>query len=281
MTSPEPAATTPVYEFDAASGRLGYAVRDLREALERPRLLWILIANDFSKRYRGALVGGLWITFTTTMTVTGLALLYAQVFDRPLAVFFPYVALGIIVFGTVSTILNEGTGAFVAGAGAFSETRLPKALFPMKIVGKAIVAFAFKMIVVLGVVVVLGLNPAPTSVVLSLIGLALVFWIGFWAAVLLGVIAARFHDLGSLVNSSIAATFFLTPIFWEPERLGPYAEWVKLNPLFHLLNITRGPLLDLPWVAESFVWAAALAVAVTIAGWTAFVLFVRRLPYWC
>ena len=60
---------------------------------------------------------------------------------------------------------------------------------------------------------------------------------------LLGAFCARFRDIGPIVGSVMQIAFFLTPVIWQPEQLGPSRWMLPLNPFFALLEIVRAPLL--------------------------------------
>lgn len=273
--------TSPVYEFDASRSRFDYAHRDLAEALAKPRLIVTMVANDISNRYKGAALGAFWISLTTLATVSGLALLYGRIFGADLTTYYPYVTTGIIVWGLISGLVNDGASAFVGGAVLFTQTPLPKTLLVFRAIGRAIWALAFKAIILVGVLVVAGAHPGVSGVLLSLAGLCLVLWTGFFCALALGTLAARFRDLGQLVDVGLTFAFFATPVFWHADRLGEYQNLVRFNPFYHFLNVVRGPLIGAPDVAASFAWAAVLSALVALFGWMIFGNFARRLPYWC
>jgi len=135
------APVEPIYEFDASSGRFSFALNDLSRAVSRPKLAWAMIKNGFLSRYQGTALGGLWVTLTTAMTVCGLGLLYGRLFGAELSIYFPYVAVGIVVWGLISSIINEGASVFLAASGYFNETAIAKSLFPLRIVGIAAIGF--------------------------------------------------------------------------------------------------------------------------------------------
>ncbi|MEL7488590.1 MAG: ABC transporter permease [Pseudomonadota bacterium] len=274
-------AAAPVFEFDAAGGRFKYAYDDLKAALSRPQLMYTLIKNDFAVRFQGSMLGGFWVTVTTLATVTGLGLMYSQIFGASLKVYFPYVAVGIIVWGVISSLINEGAAIFTGGAGVFNQTPMPKSLFAFKALGRAGVNFLFKLIVLVGVIVALGIRPGFGAVLTSIAGLVLIFWTGFWVALGLGTLGARFKDVGQLANTFVTFAFFMTPVFWQSGRLGAYEHLIHYNPFFHFLNIVRGPLLGNEHVAASFVWAGGAALVSTVFGAALFGVFARRLSYWC
>lgn len=280
MPSETGGSRQPVVDFDASSSPFLYAIDDLKAAFARPKLVWTLTRASFFARYRGTLIGPFWQTLVTGMTVTGLALLYGQILNVAVSSYFPYVASGIIVWGLISTIINDGASIFLVSSGFFTQSPIAKSLFALRSIGSAALAFAFKSLVLVPVIIFSGLRIGPGDILLSIAGLALIFWTGFWITLGLGAIGARFRDVGQLTNAALTFAFFVTPVFWQASRLGDYYFIAALNPFTHFLNIVRGPLIGAPDIASSFLWAGLAALIATIFGAVIFGKFARRLCYW-
>ena len=81
-----------------------------------------------------------------------------------------------------------------------------------------------------------GADGAPRPAALGVDALAL--------TLMLGAFCARFRDIQPIVNSVMQIAFFMTPVIWKPEQLGPSGiRKLALNPFFDLLEIVRGPIL--------------------------------------
>ena len=103
---------------------------------------------------------------------------------------------------------------------------------------------------------------------------------GIWLSLLLGLLSARYRDIPQIITSLAQLLFFITPIFWRPEMLSTNRWIADWNPIFHLIELVRAPLLGNPVPATS--WLVALAV--TLSGWLfALAFFARyraRIAYW-
>lgn len=275
-----PKVPSEVYEFDARQSRFRYAWNDIRRALSRPQLLLTLIRATFFNRYQNTVFGAFWLTATTMAMVSGLALLYGQILGADLKVYFPYVASGVIVWGLLSSLINEGAAAFILGASTFNETPIAKSVFALRAVGLAYLNFLFRAGVLVIVLALTRTVPSVLDIALSLAGLSIIAWTGFWFILSVGVIALRFRDILQLTNAVMTISFLLTPVFWQPVRLGQYEWAVALNPFYHYINVVRGPLLDQSGVGLSFLVTLGTGVLFTLAGVFVFGQFARRLSYW-
>src|ERR1700743_115583 len=98
------------------------AMRDLLHSGERVGLAWSLAWHDVVSRYRGSILGPFWITLSMGLMVLGIGGVYARLFGITRHNFLPLVALGIVFFGAISGIINDGCTTFVQAAGMLSQT---------------------------------------------------------------------------------------------------------------------------------------------------------------
>ena len=101
-----------------------------------------------------------------------------------------------------------------------------------------------------------------------------------WIALAGAILSVRYRDVPQIILNIIQFLFFLTPIFWSPENLPQRPSFVHFNPLFHLIEIVRAPLLGKNAEIESWVICMAMAFVGSII--TAF-LYRRayaRIAYW-
>ena len=108
---------------------LQMAFRDLKASTERLDLAWSLAWHDVVSRYRGSILGPVWITLSMGVMVLGIGVLWGGLFRVPIHSFIPPVAIGIVFFGVVTSTINEGCDTFVQAAGMLSQTSLPMFTF--------------------------------------------------------------------------------------------------------------------------------------------------------
>ena len=271
---------TDIYEYQAGLSNWSRALLDLRQGWARRRLWTDMAVRAFNNRYRGAGFGAFWLTFTVAMTATGLGLLYGHLFGLPLERHLPYVTCALIAWSLISGLAIGGCDVFVGNSHAFKEFPLPTSLFAYRLVLTQLIMASYRMIVLVGVIVLFSV-PLTPAMLLAIPGLALLLWIGFWASLTLGVINARYRDFGQLVGAFMTLAFFLTPIFWLPDRLGPYESLVNLNPFYHMIEVIRGPVLGDADLGLHFLVMIAMAVLAPLISVAAYGRLSHRLAYWC
>jgi hypothetical protein len=76
--------------------------------------------QDIRQSYRRSVFGQLWITIGMSVTIAAIGIVFGTIFGTPLQVFLPYLASGLIMWGLISGVLNEGNLAFIAAEGMYS-----------------------------------------------------------------------------------------------------------------------------------------------------------------
>lgn len=255
------------------------AVADIRNGWKR-RVLWgTLGMHDIRQRYRRSALGPFWITASMGVMVAALGLVYSQIFKIDVAEYLPFLATGIIVWGLISALVNEGSNAFISGAHLIQQLAAPLSIHVYRVLWTNTIIFAHNILIVVVVGLWFRVNPGWT-VLLTIPGLLLVLLNGLWIGLLVGLISARFRDIPMIAASIVQVMFFITPVIWKPDMLSGRTLLLHGNPFYHLVEIVRGPMLgQVPSVDN---WIAAVVMAVV--GWGVALLFYTayrwRISYW-
>ena len=239
------------------------ALRDLRNSVERMGLAWSLASHDVVARYRGSILGPFWITLSMGLMVLGIGFLYAELFQISIHDFIPFVALGIVFFGTITGTVNEGCDTFVQAAGMLSQTSLPMFTFVWRTVFRNLINLGHHLVIVLAVLIYFGYWKTANYPVAAL-GLLLLVVNASWLSMLVAIASARFRDIPQIVMSVMQFAVFMTPVFWMPDRFkATHPEVLDFNPFYHLLDAVRAPLMGAGVAEHTYLFLAAMAAA----GW--------------
>src|SRR5450755_576939 len=81
---------------------LAPGARDLYDGISNWRLWSMLGWNDIHQRYRRSAFGPFWITISMAIFIVLLGFIYSKLFHQDIAVFLPYIAMGLITWGLIS-----------------------------------------------------------------------------------------------------------------------------------------------------------------------------------
>ncbi len=236
------------------------AFADISAAVSRWRT-WFLMGNqDIALRYRRSILGPFWISLTMLMLVLGIGILYSQIFKVPFKEYVIFISAGLLAWNYMSSLIIESASVVVENEGHFKSLPIPAPIFAAKMAYRNFIIFLHNALVVL--ILLLVLKSLTITAPLALIGVALYAVLGFNLGLILGPLSARFRDIPQLVASLLQLAFFVTPIVWAPKQLGHGHPAITFNPLYHLMQLVREPLLGrLPTVQN---WTVALGVLVVL-----------------
>ncbi|PTT05398.1 ABC transporter permease [Pseudomonas sp. HMWF006] len=257
------------------------AFHDVRNSLRRYSLVAMLGWQDLRQRYRRSALGPFWLTISMGVMIGTIGVVFGQIFKAPMGEFLPFLAVGMILWTFMSTVISEGGNGFIAAEGVIKQLPIPLFVHILRLIWRNILILAHN-IVIFPLVLIAVAKPLTMVALISIPGLLLLILNLTWIALVLGVLCTRYRDLPQIVTSVLQVVFYLTPIMWMPnllpERSAQY--FLNMNPVYHLMEIVRAPLVGaVPTLVN---WEVSIGLA--IVGWI-FALFFygrykSRIAYW-
>ena len=254
---------------------------DISAAIGRYPLIGMLGWQDVKQRYRRSALGQFWLTISMGVMIATIGIVFGTIFKAPMAEFLPFLTVGMIVWTFISLVVGEGCLGFVAAEGVIKQLPLPLFIHVLRVVWRNLLILAHN-IVIFPLVLLAVSKPVGLEAFLAVPAMLLVIVNLSWVILILAVLCARYRDLPQIINSVLLVIFYLTPIMWMPTLLPDRAGSALLlfNPLFHLIEIVRAPLLS--QTASALNWEVSLGLA--IVGWAiALAVYGRyktRIAYW-
>jgi ABC-2 type transport system permease protein/lipopolysaccharide transport system permease protein len=258
---------------------LDVARRDVLSAFKAWRLWTMLGWNDILQRYRRSTLGPFWITLSMGVFIALLGVIYSRIFRMEISSYLPYLTMGYVTWGFISQVVNESCSAFQESDRIIKQLRLPYGLYILRVVWRNFIVFLHTIVIFIPVAIVFRIWPGSTAL-LALPGLALLLGNLCWVALALAILAARFRDISQIVSMLVQILMFATPIMWPVSSIED-ARWIAdINPLYHLIELVRAPLLGADPAGVSWV----VAIGMIIVG-SSFALLLlargrRRIVFW-
>lgn len=229
-------------------------------------LLWLMSVTEFKKTFFGTALGYLWSLVRPLLLFAVLLLVFTQVFKLGDEVPHYEVLLlfNIVVFG----FFQEGTGGAVGSVllqeGIVRKTQFPRLVIPLAVVLTALFTLGLNMILVFVFMLVFGVTPMWTWLLLPVILIPLLVLICA-LAMLLSALNVRFRDVAIIWVVLATALNYGTPIIYPlnivPEGLKHALMANPLTPIFQQAHV---------WMidphAEGVVTAAGGPLPLVIAG---------------
>jgi ABC-type polysaccharide/polyol phosphate export permease len=256
-------------------------ISDILQGLKRWRLWYTLGWKDIRARYRRTVFGPFWTSLSVAVMIGALGVVYAHLWHIDVANFLPFLSASLISWTLLSTIVSESCSSVIGADSVVRSMKIPYSIFIYRIVWRNLVVFGHSLVIHAAILLIFLVPPTIDTLLLPL-GLAIVAINGIWIGFFLGTLCARFRDVVQLVASIMQILFFVTPIFWQPDRLDGLLHLVlaDANLVYHLLEIVRRPMLgEAPSALSYAVTSGSAVIGLTLTGLVVG-RFYRRIAYW-
>ena len=256
-------------------------VGDLVAAVRLRGIWWRLGVQDLRLRFRRAALGIGWIFIQLAVTVLALGAVYGALLGQDMRTFLPFLAIGLVLWGFITASVVEGSQAFVASEGYIKQIGLPIQVYVFRSFVSITVAATMSLSSYV-VVVVLYAVPIGWGILWSIPGLILFGVTAFWLVLIFAHLTARFRDTAHLAATALQILFFVTPVIWPADMLrGRRLQWVvDANPLYHLLEVARRPLLfSEPATVANYLVGGGIVIGLGAVAFLVVRLYSRRVVY--
>lgn len=236
---------------------------DIWRSINQVRLWKFLAWRGLVKRYDRTWLGFLWIPGSALIHMAFVGTVFSFIF--PGGRYIPHFVLGFAAWSVIARGLNESARLWRGAEKYLKHLSIPVSVFLIQLIAQSAIRLAF--IVPIAFVIALFFNARPSWETLLVIpGVLLLLANLAWALTIMSVVCMRLRDVGSFLPNAVFMCYLMTPIIWEPQRLGDKEWLVNFNPFFHLVELIRAPLQgDAP---TAITWAVAcgmIAIGTPIA----------------
>lgn len=240
-------------------------LRMAREVHQYSDVLWQLVRQFLTLRYRRTALGYVWTLINPLMMMSVTAVVFATLFKLDLATYAVFLFAGMVPWNFFSMTVTQSCTSFIHNEGLIKKIYLPKIVFPLSLaIGMAVDSFLALMALFL--LVVLFGAPLTPALLFVPVAYALLFTFTFGVALIASVATVFFRDLQYVISVVMQAWFFLTPVMYRHEALaGKVAAVVALNPMVAFIELFRAPLYLGQWPSLQAVGVAAVVALCALA----------------
>ena len=267
---------TRTLDLDEAKRTLGL---DFYEGMGNWRLWTVLGWTDIRRRYRRSILGPFWLTISMSLLIAALGTLYSRIFHTEIATYLPYLTLGFVVWGFIATSIKETCIAFWINADRIKQIRLPFSAHILRLIWANLIVLLHTIIIIVPIWIWFRQWPTPYAL-MAIPGVLIIGLNLMWVGVILAILNTRFRDVSQMVETALQIAVFATPIMWPVSALGEQRFVADVNPIYHLIELVRAPLLG--EAPDAMSWLVALGVAAVGLLVAALLLrrVERRIVYW-
>lgn len=216
----------------------------------KARYFWNHLAfADLRSRWRRSFFGVFWSLIQPLGMTLLLALVFSKIFHTDITTYAPYILSGIIVWDFIIANVTGGSLAFVQADAYIKQCSHPLAIYTLRnVLSSVIVLMMASIPLLIWSAIVLPQNISWCWLaVLSIYPIvALIAWP---LSTLLAYIGVRFRDVPHAMGLVMQTLWFVSPVYFESKmfRAGGLDALVDFNPIYHVLQVLRAPLLNGEW----------------------------------
>jgi lipopolysaccharide transport system permease protein len=205
--------------------------------------IWTLLGwQDIVLRYRGSALGPFWMVANLGVLMLGVTILYSELLNQKPETFMPFLAVSLVLMNVIWPILLEGCHTFAGSPEVVRQVRMPLSALIMRTMFRNMIVLGHNAILI--AIVFVGFNKfGAVKPLEALFGVALMLINLGWISVLLAIVGARFRDAIQFVTSILNFMGIFTPIYWLPSLIKNNRILLDINPLYHLIEVVRQPML--------------------------------------
>lgn len=211
------------------------------------RYFWIHLAlADIRTKYRRSFLGLAWALIQPLSLTLLLAFIMGHFFHAPMNDYAPFIFSGLIFWEFITASAVTGCMSFLNAEGYIKQFRHPLMIYPLRHVIPAMI----NLLCAFGGLLAWILLWKPANFGWNWLSLPLAFPLIFFFAwpicTITAFIGIRFRDFSQLILILLQIVYYVSPIFFLPKlfisaNLGYVIDY---NPIYHLLNLFRMPLLE-------------------------------------
>lgn len=241
----------------------GWRFPNLHELRERRDLILLMVKRDLAIRYRQSVVGVAWAILQPLLLAVVFSIFLGNFSKISSAPGIPYAVLavsGMVMWLFIAESVSAAANSTLGSANLISRVYFPRVIIPLAAVIPSLVDFAISFVVVIGAMLIYGMEPSARIVLLPiviLVALTNIVGIGLW----LSALHVKYRDVQQALPFAILLGFFITPIVYPitsiPAAIKPIYD---LNPVVGILEGYR-------WVLFSvYHFPGAVLIVPVVAG---------------
>lgn len=203
---------------------------------------WRVSYSEIIVKYRRSFLGPIWISLNMVVTIFALSMVFSGLFSVEIKDYMPFVFCGLLSWTYISFTVQDAVQLYINGS--IKNFEFPALFFPLKNTFKNFIIFLHNFVVYFLVLAFVNSEIFTIKFLLIIIAFPIFLFNSLLISFGVGLLSLRYRDVGQIIINGIYLLFLVTPVFWDPSILtGKKTLIADLNPLYHMIQIMRDPLL--------------------------------------
>lgn len=256
--------------------------KDFLETLLKSNQFLVFGFQDIKVKYRRSSIGVFWQTINMSIYILVLSFVFGLLLNNEIKNFIPYLSLGLILWGFISTNINESCNLFIEAKENILNLKVNFSFYILRAIWRNVIILTHNFLIIPIVFYIFGKTLVIANFFYFALGFILLILNLTWMMMLCAIICTRFRDFSQIILNLVQITFYLTPILWTQDNFkSTFIENVLiLNPFYHIFEITRSVLIGK--MPNSISWIASIVFLIlgSIIASYFFKVYKNKIVYW-
>ena len=211
-------------------------------------LIKVLVERDLKIRYKKSVLGYAWTWLDPLMTMLIFIFVFGFILSIKVENFPVFLLTGLVPWTFFSNTANGSVNTITGNSGLIKRVYYPREIYPLTLALSNFINMLLSLLVLIPVVLIFRIPLTPKLLLLPL-PMLFIFIISYGFALIFSCINVFLRDISYIVPFGIRLMFYLTPIFYAPEKRmsAKYLDlYFTLNPFAVILTLFRSTLMGKP-----------------------------------
>ncbi|MDF1653901.1 MAG: ABC transporter permease [Coxiellaceae bacterium] len=212
------------------------------------RYFWLHLAlSDIRSRFRRSYLGIAWAILTPLLFTLLLTSVMSFIFKAQPLSYAIYVFSGLVIWEVITSCATNGCDEFLKAESYIKQFKQPMLIYPIR---TAMVSIIYMLFGFIGLIC-WQLFIAPAHLLMMALffipSTIMLFFVALPVAIMSGIANTKFRDFFQMQTLAFQAMWYASPIFISADVLLKSKHLyvlVAYNPIYHLLQLYRAPLLN-------------------------------------
>ena len=218
-------------------------INEIRDAYTYRYVTIAYVETTIRQKYRRSILGFFWSLLAPIMQFGAIGLIFYLTRVPDIPNYFSFAFFAAVGFNQIAATLNSAPYILVGNESYIKKIFVPKLTFVLNTACFESANFILSFVGLCALGILLGqvkLSWAIFFIPVSTL-ITLVLLVGLSSVIAVGTV--YFRDLTLIMPVLTQVSFFITPIFYRPENLGPkLSKLVYFNPLTYYVELYRQPI---------------------------------------
>lgn len=231
------------------------------------RYFWLhLVRADLKYKFRRSKLGIMWTFIYPLMLTLLMSFVFGTIFNQPPGEYAPYVLSGLVTWELIVNSVIYAGASFIVSEGYIRQFNHPVVIYSLK---SMLVSMATFLIAIMSLFIwMMFLNPYNIIITIITLPFTIItfFIVLFPISIISSFINTKYRDFSQVMNLLMQALWYVSPVFFKSEMLESsevLSSFMNLNPVTHILNLIREPILygNIPSI-YSYIYILLLGVVI-------------------